>query len=313
MLVAIEVGGSKLQAALGDREGRIVETRRAVADAERGAAAIRAQVLALVRPWMEGGDVAAIGIGFGGPVDEATGRVTRSHQVSGWLDFDLVGWGRESFGVPCVVANDSDLAAWAEARLGAGRGCARVFYTNIGSGMGGGLIVNGERYVAPGGSMEFGQTWAYSELERRWDRLEKLCSGWAIERRAAALIQQFGVGVTGGAITVLQAWQRGDELAVQLMNDWFQVFGRAIANAIALFNPDAVVIGGGVAEFGEPILEAIRSSVAPLVFKPFASKYRIARAALGEMCVPVGALMLAGSVRERSDDSAPSATSVTPP
>jgi glucokinase len=308
--VGVEVGGTKLQAALGDGAGRIDDLRRATANASGGAEAIRDQVRQLVAPWLKAANVNAIGFGFGGPVDEAAGRVIRSHQVGGWASFKFVDWALEAFGVPCALANDSDLAAWAEARIGAGRGCARVFYTNIGSGIGGGLVVDGRRYVAPGGCLEFGQTWAYSELEQRWDRLERLCSGWAIEHRAAANGVSFETA--RGAIAVLEGWQRGDRLAVQLMDDWMTTYARAVANAISLLNPDAVIVGGGVAEFGAPLLSAIRTTVAPLVFEPFSENYTIVRAALGEASVPTGALLMAAELNGRTDESAPAAAAASP-
>jgi glucokinase len=294
LVVGVEIGGTKLQAALGHGDGQVVELKRLAADAAGGAAAIREQVRALVEPWTKRGDVAALGIGFGGPIDEAASRVTRSNQVGGWEGFEFAPWARDTLGIACAAANDSDLAAWAEARLGAGRGSARVFYTNIGSGIGGGLVVNGERYTAPGGSMEFGQTWAYSELERRWDRLENLCSGWALAARSKQLLPPSD----GDAVqTLLHAWQRGDAAATRLVNDFLETYGRALANAVALLNPDAVVIGGGVAQFGDPLINGIRDAVNCFAFEPFKHNFNIAQAALGEGSVPIGALMLAGRLQ----------------
>jgi glucokinase len=84
--------------------------------------------------------VARIGIGFGGPVDTAAGRVTISHQVDGWRDFELAAWCRRTLGVPAVLGNDCDSAALAEARYGAGAGRQTLFYVTVGTGIGGGFV-----------------------------------------------------------------------------------------------------------------------------------------------------------------------------
>jgi glucokinase len=178
-----------------------------------------------------------------------------------------------------------------------------VFYTNIGSGIGGGLVKNGELYVGHLGAMEFGHTWTFSELEGRWDIVENLCSGWAIGRRARQMVGEAAdnllVQLSDGQLEridarlVAEAWQRGDAIACRLMDDMVRAFSRALANVVALLNPDTIVIGGGVALVGEPLFRALRHVTLKYAFAPFTKNFTIEPASLGERCVPVGALLMA--------------------
>ena len=304
-VVGVEIGATKLQAVSGWTDGRVERTVREAADCDGGADAILVQIRRMVQTLLADSTAAAVGIGFGGPVDASDGRVIKSHQVEGWENKPLATWGQQTFGVPCRVGNDSDMATLAEAIVGAGRGRASTFYTNIGSGIGGGLVREGELYSGRLGSMEFGHTWTYSTLLERWDRVENLCSGWAIGRRAGemavgqdgeTLLQMCGGDATAiDASIVAEAWQRGDPTATRLMDDVIDSLSRSLCDVIALLNPHIVVVGGGVAQVGRPLFEALDTAVRRHVFAPFADNFTIVPAALGEMAVPVGAMIMAGN------------------
>src|SRR6478752_6027860 len=131
--LAIEIGGSKLQLFAGTGAGEIV-------DRERGAEGIRAHIAQALPELIAKWQPAAIGVGYGGPVDWRTGRIWKSYHIAGWSDFPLADWLREQTGLPAFVENDSNLATLGEAICGAGKGMNPVFYTNMGSGVGGGLV-----------------------------------------------------------------------------------------------------------------------------------------------------------------------------
>ena len=98
-----------------------------------------------------------VGIGFGGPVDDATRTVIKSHQIEGWDNFPLADWVSDVVGLPAVLGNDADVAGLAEALHGAGKGLSPIFYITIGSGIGGGFIIDGEIYRGVGrGAAEIG-------------------------------------------------------------------------------------------------------------------------------------------------------------
>ncbi|MFH1266502.1 MAG: ROK family protein, partial [Planctomycetota bacterium] len=152
MFLGIEIGGTKLQLGVGRGNGQpLVELDRLDVDPGRGAEPIRHEIARAAKALIERHAIRAVGVGFGGPVDAASGRTLLSHQVEGWRDFPLRDWCRETLGLPTVVSNDSDSAGLAEARFGAGKGHRVVFYTNVGSGIGGALVVEGEVYRGSSG------------------------------------------------------------------------------------------------------------------------------------------------------------------
>ena len=258
MYLGVEIGGTKLQVAACDKRGQVRELIRAAGNRRLGRAGILRQLEGLVGAQR---GVRAIGVGFGGPVDSATGRVVKSHQVAGWSGFELRRWFEKEFALPVVVENDSNCAALAEARCGAGR-CKRVvLYSNVGTGIGGGLVVDGTLYNGRFGAMEIGHTKFGGQT------VESLASGLAIER-----------GVS--SVTEAARW-----------------YGAAIANAITLLNPDVVVIGGGVSLAGEKFWRPLRTTVNKLVFPPFRNNFRLVPARLGETVVVVGAALLAAERR----------------
>jgi glucokinase len=149
MFLGIEIGGTKLQLGVGTgRDAELAALVRHDVDASRGAAAILEEIERSATALIQKHPIERIGFGFGGPCDGVTGVATKSHQVAGWESFPLAGWCRESLGRPAVIGNDCDVAALAEARLGAGRGAGSVLYVTVGTGIGGGLVVGGRLFGA---------------------------------------------------------------------------------------------------------------------------------------------------------------------
>lgn len=312
LAIAVEIGGTKLQAAMGRTDGTVLEVRRESVDPAEGAAGILEWMEYTVRTLIEdvGGpeQLHALGVGFGGPVESATGRVLTSHQVEGWRDVALKHWFESRFHAPTVVANDANTAGWAEYCLGAGRGTRHFFYSNIGSGIGGALVIDGRLHDGQGlGAGEIGHTyipdWTKDEAGAA-DKLEHLCSGWSIERRlrrmsipADSVLHQMCDGHTETITCAMlgEAASQGDPFAVAELERVAQSVGLALANVITLFHPERIALGGGVALMGEVLLEPVRRHVAEKVFGPFRGTYEIVPCALGEAVVLVGALLLAGS------------------
>lgn len=304
MILGIEIGGTKLQAVLGDASGRIERTERCTVPGE-GTEPTCAALVELVGKLTGGAAVERIGIGFGGPVDAETGKVVLSHHVSGWSGFDLAGWAAKQFGAPCRIENDTNAAALAEARLGAGRGAGVVFYTNIGSGIGGGLVIEGKLYSRRFGAFEIGHTRLWDVAQGRYVIVEELCSGWSMQRmarrkaqagRMAAVLEL--AGGDADAITCVhigQAAAAGDASARALVEQAAGNFAIALCNMIVLVNPDRIVVGGGVPLMGEVFFAPLREAVKRLVFDIYADNYQILPAELGEAVVPAGALLIAGS------------------
>lgn len=199
--LGIEIGGTKLQLGLGDGQSAALRGLwRASIDPAQGAEGIRAQIRQgydelLLQSKASRTDVAGAGIAFGGPVDADRGMTVTSHQVSGWDRFPLAQWCQDHLGLPTSLQNDADTAALAEALFGAGRGFNPVMYLTVGSGIGGGLVLNGQIYRGCGpGALEIGHL-RPGQLPRHiplsGGTVESIGSGFGITQRARKVIEGF--------------------------------------------------------------------------------------------------------------------------
>src|SRR5262249_20800593 len=148
--------------------------------------------------------IEAVGVGFGGPVDWRSGKICKSHQIEGWSEFDLGQWLRELTGARVKVDNDANVAALGEALHGAGVNFNPVFYITLGSGVGGGLALDGKIYHgATPGEAEIGHV----RLDRHGTIVESRCSGWAIDSR----IRDLKIKQPDSALSRLAANANGGE------------------------------------------------------------------------------------------------------
>jgi glucokinase len=311
LLLGIEIGGTKLQLGLGWGDGRLLALERRAIRPEAGAEGILRQIVEayealLARESEVGEPTLAVGIGFGGPVDADRGVVLRSHQVVGWDGFALAEWVRQALRVPHVaVQNDADTAGLGEARFGAGVGLSPIFYVTIGSGIGGGLILDGRIYRGSGtGASEVGHLWI-DDKDHGPRKLEDLASGWSIGTAARALLSD---GPDAGPLdsiargerskvdapAVARAALEGDPRAISVLLTATRSLGRGLAHVVTLLAPRRIILGGGVSLLGEALwFDPIRSELEARVFPPFRGTYDVVPALLGEEVVLHGALALA--------------------
>lgn len=310
--LGIEIGGTKIQVGLGPDDGTLRALWRGTVDPEAGSRGIREQILAavpevLARSGIPREQVRGVGIGFGGPVDDRTRTVIRSHQISGWEDFPLADWVSEVVDLPAVLGNDADVAGLAEALHGAGKGLSPIFYITLGSGIGGGFVIDGEIYRGCGrGAGEIGhvhhivahRTFAFDRMP-----LENLVSGWGLAREAERVIRSGVMGKDsvlkpfvdrGEPLTarqIAEAARAGDSFANTVLEVTWEWLAEALCHLIALLCPRRIVIGGGVSLIGEQLLfRPLRRLVERLVFPPFAGLTEIVPSALGEEVVVHGAI-----------------------
>ena len=313
MYLGIEIGGTKLQLGLGRGDGVLVGLWRGTVDVAAGGDGIRRQIIGAVPELLTSARVnrdalKGIGVGFGGPVDDATRSVIKSHQISGWDGFPLADWLGEALGLPAVLGNDADVAGLAEALFGAGEGLSPILYMTIGSGIGGGLVLDGEILRGTGrGAAEIGHLKVRDPrtTDGRLETLENIASGWAIGRYArecvandpaagALLVNRAGSADRITAQTVGELVTVGDPLAVRVMGTALDALADAICAAVVLVCPRRVVVGGGVPLIGERyFFEPLRERIANRVFPPFAGLTDVVPAELGEAVVVHGALALA--------------------
>lgn len=298
-VLALEIGGTKLQLAAGDVRQGIVRRWRHDVDRQAGAEGIRAQIERWLPEVLDSFPACALGVGFGGPVDGRTGRIARSHQIAGWSGFPIREWLETLARLPVAVDNDANVAALGEAHSGNGRGASSVFYTTLGSGVGGGLVLDGRIYhgASPGES-EIG----HLRLDKAGTLVEERCSGWAVDRRvreAMALhpgspLALAAAGATSGeARFLVQALRQEDPLAMAILSELADNLAFALSHVVHLMHPERLVLGGGLALVGEPLRLAVAEAMKPYLMEVFLPGPPVFLAHLREDAVPVGALHIA--------------------
>lgn len=297
--LGIEIGGTKLQIAVGDQAGNISHRTRLAVDKKEGATGICRNLENVITQLLPSLQLSAVALGFGGPVDWQTGKICVSHQIAGWSGFDMHNWLHTLTDVPVYVENDANVAALGEAIHGAGADYSLVFYITLGSGVGGGLVANGTIYHgALPGEAEVG----HIRLDRAGNTVETACSGWAVDRkiREAAkkhedsLLSTLTAQVHAGEARVLAtALAQGDTVSVQILKEVSADLSFGLSHVVHLFHPDVIVIGGGLSLIGEPLRKAIEEKLPAFVMEAFLPGPHIRLAALGEDAVPKGALELA--------------------
>lgn len=306
--IGIEIGGTKTQVGIGTPDGQLLPAgilRRLVVR-ECGADGILENLLSMVQEVLAThhlnlSDIHKIGIGFGGPIDSARGVILKSFQIDGWTNFPLKEWAERQWGKPVCVENDASTAGLGEYIAGAGRGCSRLFYITLGSGVGGGWIVDGRIDSGQGlGAAEIGHMWVPDPQSGELAELEQICSGWAIGQRArlaAANTDSLMLEMSGSvedidAKVVYRAAEQGDEIACRILNETCQVLGAAISNVVALLHPERIVLGGGVSLMGPLFWDALQSEFKSRVMPVFAPHVELVPAKLKEDVVVIGALCL---------------------
>ncbi|MCP5521367.1 MAG: ROK family protein [Verrucomicrobiales bacterium] len=299
-LLGIEIGGTKLQIVTGQADGTITDRRRLAVNPAAGGEGIRRQIAENLPGLLERWKPTGIGVGFGGPVDARSGRICRSHQIEGWDGFPLTEWLTAQTGLPAVVENDANTAAVGEARIGAGHGCDPVFYVTLGSGVGGGLAVNGAVYHGtPPGEAELGHV----RLDRSGTTVESRCSGWAVDRAvrdfaaahpATRLANRVRSNPGSEARQLGPALAGGDTDALRILEAVADDLAFGLSHVVHLMHPGVIVLGGGLSLLGEPLRRAVGAALPGMLMDAFEPGPEIRLAALGEDAVPRGALLLAG-------------------
>jgi glucokinase len=286
--IGIEIGGTKLQIVAGDENGNISERLRFQIAASAGGTGIREQIQRALPDFTKKVKAEAIGVGFGGPVDWKTGRICCSHQIEGWSEFQLQNWLHDLTRLPARIDNDANVAALGEALHGAGRERRLVFYVTLGSGVGGGMVVDKNIYHgATPGESEIGHV----RLDRAGTTVESRCSGWAVDR----MMRDAKIADTNGVEAKLlgQLVETGNVQAQKILTDTADNLAFGLSHVTHLFHPEVIVLGGGLSLVGEPLRAAVAQSLNKYIMHAFEPGPTVALATLKEDAVPVGALALA--------------------
>ena len=302
-----DVGGTQIRAALfpADQPQPIKVVR--ISTQGEGQAPLERLLAALASLWPAGDQVAAVTVAAPGPLDPYEGIVFEAPNVPGWENLPLKKHLRERFNVPAAIGNDANLAALGEWRFGAGRGHNNLIYITVSTGIGGGVISDGQLLIgAHGLAGELGHTTIIPDGPLcgcgQRGHLEALASGpsiarWVEEQLAAGHPSILADRLPITAREVATAAAQNDALAVAALRRAGTYLGIGIANFLHIFNPTAIIIGGGVSRSGPYLFDAIHASLEERVLsRQYLDDLVLTTAALGDDAGLMGALALAQTV-----------------
>ena len=308
--IGVDVGGTKVLGGVVDELGAVLKTARRNTPREGGSALTQA-IADVAKELMADFTIDSVGVSAAGFVSSDRKTMLATPNIAGWngvdLDYELT----SLIGLPVVIENDANAAAWGEARFGAGRGKEHMLMLTVGTGIGGGIVVNGDLYRGAFGiAAEIGHIRVVPEGHLcgcgARGCFEQYGSGNALMRHAREAIAASPdiagnllsrgdgtlEGLTGKAIT--DAARDGDAVALAAFNTTGQWLGAGIASLSVILDPECVVIGGGVIDAGEILLAPIRAGLER--YMPFAGKHpypEIIAASLGNEAGLVGVADLA--------------------
>lgn len=308
LAIGIDLGGTNIKGALLDNRGNIISKREIATMAKAGPAAVADRISRVIgeleRLAVDSGSRAAgIGIGVPGQPDKAKGEVVFAPNLY-WRHVPLVSYLRRKSQLPVYLENDANAAALGEKWRGAGRDSQNMIMITIGTGIGGGLILGERLYSGTTGTAgEVGHTvidpgGPQCSCGRR-GCLETLTSATAMVRMAREAIDRGAVTVlareeTIEARDIVTAAAAGDHVALEIINQAAFYLGIGLANLINIFNPDTIVIGGGVSKAGPVLFDPVRRTALESALEAPGQAVRIIPAQLGNDagCIGAGALVL---------------------
>ncbi|GAB3838473.1 ROK family protein [Kribbella italica] len=294
-VAGVDIGGTKLVAALISADATIVVRATATTPASNGPSAVLAAVTALVRQVSAGQDLAAVGVGTAGVVDPDRGVIVgATNAIDGWAGTNLGEELRAHLGVPVRAVNDVSAFASAEHHYGAARGARDVIAVMVGTGVGGALIVNGApvhgRNAAAGhlGHLEAAAASGRACPCGRDGHLEAVASGPAM---TAEFARRSGEEVRDLREVVRRA-DSGDLVARQVLAQGAAALGATLGGLVNTLDPDVIVLGGGVLDSGDvfsrPLADALSGTLIPAVGAPC-----LRQSQLGADAVVIGAAAIA--------------------
>ncbi|MBN1689640.1 MAG: ROK family protein [Dehalococcoidia bacterium] len=312
-VVGVDIGGTKIIAAVFDGDGAMLSRIYCLTLGSEGPDRVINRISSTISKVIEKAglkrdQVGCIGIAAAGAIDINRGIVADSPNIPRWQNIPLRDRLLESLGGPLFVLNDANAAALAEHRLGAGRGLNNLIYITVSTGIGGGMIIDGELYQGTDGSAaEIGHMiikigGPVCKCGKR-GCFEAMASGTAIARLAQKRLRRGEKSIIPGlahdkvgdvtAQVVAEAARKGDALARAVIEESAGYLGIGVANLVNLMNPQMIIIGGGVSKMGEMILSPTRRSMKANAINLPARTVRLVRPRLGVDAELTGAALYA--------------------
>ena len=312
-VLAIDIGGTKIISAVISQDGQMLAKERFPTLADEGPQAVIDRMFASIDRLLNQGDMKpsqlhSISIAAAGAINFEKGMITESPNLPGWHNIALRDIMQEKYKLDTFLVNDASAAALGELRFGAGKGVRNLVLLTLGTGIGGGIIIGGELYTgATGGAAEIG----HMTIEANGPRcdcgnigcLESLASGTAVAKEAIERIKSGGksslVEMVKGKVEDITAEEvgvaarSGDPLARDIVDRAAFYLGVGLVSLVNIFNPEMIVLGGGMAKMGDILLEPARKLVRERAFTMLAQAVRIVTAQLGNEAGIYGAAAFA--------------------
>lgn len=317
LALGLDVGGTNMYGILVDQTGRIVADLERPTPSGQGAEAILSAMKGVIRSLLDRAPAPVLGIGMGIPgVCDAEAGISRRSVNLGWENQPVAAPIRAEFGLPVVMDNDVRAGAYGELCLGAGRAFRHFLFAALGTGVGSGIVLDGQIYRGPFGSAgEFGHIPVRREAGLckcgNEGCLELLCSGPAVRRRALealqageeaerSLLRQIPADQLD-ARSLAEAARQGDRLALQVWEEVGTDLGWGILAYANLMGPEAVIIGGGVSLAGDLLLEPARRVLEHRLVPGVRGRLQVVAAELGDEAGALGAAAMVPGFRKLSD------------
>ena len=301
--IGIDLGGTNIKGAVVNEQGEIIRQSTCPTHAEQGAEAVTATIADMIRDLAKGEDIAGVGLGCPGTVDDNCGTVVYACNL-GWINYDVRSALKKMTGFSVRLVNDANAAALAEVVAGAAKGAQSAVMVTLGTGVGGGIVIEGQLlHGAHGSGAELG----HMVLNRdetavcgcgKRGCVEQYCSASGIVRMAKLALEASDEESSLRSLDkmtckdIFDAGRAGDKLALAVLDQYYAYMGEFLANVCNVVNPEVVVLGGGVSKAGTVLLDGLRPYFHKYVFHA-AANVEFALAALGNDAGAYGAFKLA--------------------
>ena len=312
-VVAVDMGGTKIAAALVSRSGRILHRERALTMAVEGPSAVMERLFAVIdavlnQTKLKPADAGGICVAAAGPIDMDNGMITNAPNLPGWDAIPLRGIIKDKYEVDSFLVNDAKAAALGEHEFGAGKGIDNLLCITLGTGIGGGIVIGGRLYLGQSGAAgEVG----HMTIDINGPRCvcgnigcwELFASGTGMEKEAtrrlsagqASSLRPLFEAAEGEikAEQIAQAAKQGDALALSVIEWSANYIGAGLVSLVNIFNPEMIVMGGGLSKIGDLLLQPAVRVVGQRAFPLLSQAVRIVPSTIGDDAGTLGAAAFA--------------------
>ncbi len=308
VVIGVDLGGTNLRAALLSPEGEVFERHKEATHAAEGWTKVVERLVGNIKRQRQiaaqrGFDVAAVGVGAPGVIQGDKGVVVKSPNFPDWNNLPLRDLLEKALNIPVFIENDANAAALGEHWRGAGRGIGSMILLTLGTGVGGGIILDNKIWHgADGMAGEIGHMTLVPDGRPctcgNIGCLEMYASARGIVQSYQEALGTQRVAATATSEEVYEAARQGSKAAVGVMRSTGRMLGIGIANLINIFNPERIVIGGGVKDAWTLFIEATREEILRRAFEVPAKRTEIVPSLLGDDAGVVGAAAVALQLQE---------------